>query len=103
MQRHVEVSAREWLRGLRLRMGKTQRELADQLGVHKVTVAKWETGAQRLQGKHRITLNDLARVYKYPPLAPPRKKPKRPTILVSLPSGWKEREEREHDREAKDE
>jgi transcriptional regulator with XRE-family HTH domain len=95
MQRHVEVSARDWLRGLRLRMGMTQRELADHIGVHKITVAKWETGARRLRGKYRVVLNDLARVHKYPPLAPPRKKPKRPTVTLSLPAGWRERERRE--------
>lgn len=80
-------------------MSMTQRELASQLGVHIVTVAKWETGARRLGGKYRVMLNDLARVHNYPPLAPPRKKPKRPTITVSLPAGWREREGRANEHE----
>ena len=35
---------------IRKALALTQREFAERLGVHKVTVAKWETGAQGIRG-----------------------------------------------------
>ena len=34
----------EEIKALRLRLGLTQTELAAEIGVHRVTVARWETG-----------------------------------------------------------
>ena len=34
----------EEIKALRLRLGLTQTELAAEIGVHQVTVARWETG-----------------------------------------------------------
>lgn len=76
-------------------MGKTQRELADVIGAHPVTVARWETG-WTINARHRTMLNDIARVHNYPPLAPARRKRKgRPEIVIHLPEGWRERIEGE--------
>ena len=36
------------VRRLRRRLGLTQSQFAERLGVHLVTVKKWETGAQRI-------------------------------------------------------
>ena len=36
----------EEIKALRLRLGLTQTELAAEIGVHRVTVAKWETGGK---------------------------------------------------------
>ncbi|MBI4247374.1 MAG: helix-turn-helix domain-containing protein [Candidatus Rokubacteria bacterium] len=44
--RHVTGAT---VKRIRKALALTQREFAAQLGVHKVTVAKWETGAQRIQ------------------------------------------------------
>lgn len=45
---------REWdaerVRRLRARLGLTQRELAEELGVRQQTVSEWETGAYRPRG-----------------------------------------------------
>ena len=38
------------VRRVRQAMGLTQQQFADRLGVHKVTVAKWETDAQGMRG-----------------------------------------------------
>ena len=35
---------------IRQALGLTQQQFADRLGVHKVTVAKWETDAQGMRG-----------------------------------------------------
>jgi len=36
----------EEIKALRLRLGLTQTELAAEIGVHRVTVANWETGGK---------------------------------------------------------
>ena len=36
----------EAIKALRLRLGLTQTELAAEIGVHQVTVARWETGGK---------------------------------------------------------
>ncbi len=73
----------------------TQAELAAVLGVHEQTVYNWEAG-RGISGKHRTRMNDIARVHNYPPLAPPRRrKAGKPSVVVHLPDGWKERAERE--------
>ena len=36
----------EEIKALRLRLGLTQTELAAEIGVHQVTVARWETGGE---------------------------------------------------------
>jgi len=42
------MSDREWtpkqVKALRLRLGKTQKEFAEMLGVHVVTIIRWEKG-----------------------------------------------------------
>lgn len=95
MLRHVEARAGDWLKGLRARMKLSQRGLAEAIGVHYVSVARWETGESRISGRYRTLLNDLARVHNYPPLAPQRKKGKRPVVVLHLPDGWVEKEDRE--------
>ena len=37
----------EEIKALRLRLGLTQTELAAEIGVHRVTVANWETGGKK--------------------------------------------------------
>lgn len=38
----AQAGAREWIRGLRARLGLTQPELAARVGVYPTTVARWE-------------------------------------------------------------
>ena len=40
------------LRAIRKRLGLTQRQFAELLGVHEVTVAKWEAGMQAIRRTH---------------------------------------------------
>ncbi len=38
------------MKRIRQALGLTQREFAIRLGVHEITIAKWETGAQGIRG-----------------------------------------------------
>lgn len=60
MSRRVSALA-DWLRDLRDGIGYTQQEMADWVGVHRVTFSRWETGATYPPYAHRMTLNDIAR------------------------------------------
>ena len=40
------TSIGEWIRGVRAKKAQTQTEAAEAIGVHKMTIAKWETGCQ---------------------------------------------------------
>lgn len=71
--RHVEADQREWLRALRAAYGLTQDDLARVVGVHAVSVARWETSARRIGSRSRVLLNVLARERGLAPLAPSRK------------------------------
>lgn len=46
---HRPVTGAE-VKRIRQALGLTQQQFADRLGVHKVTVAKWETDAQGIRG-----------------------------------------------------
>jgi DNA-binding transcriptional regulator YiaG len=64
----------EGVRALRERLGLTQRELADELGVRQQTVSEWETGAYQPRGASARMLRHVAEraaVYRVEPPAPP--------------------------------
>ena len=50
----------ESVRALRERLGLTQRELADELGVRQQTVSEWETGMYRPRGASARMLRVVA-------------------------------------------
>lgn len=50
----------ERVRRLRARLGLTQRELAEELGVRQQTVSEWETGAYRPRGASARLLRIVA-------------------------------------------
>lgn len=56
--------ATEWdsegVRGLRTRLGLTQQQLADELGVRQQTVSEWETGLYRPRGASVRMLRHVA-------------------------------------------
>ena len=58
----------EWfafqIRGLRYRMGMTQREFADLMDVSGSTVSKWETGTHPPTRGHRIALTAINRMHR---------------------------------------
>ena len=56
---HTDLAA--YARYVRGELGLTQQELADTLGCHQVTVARWETGEQSPRGKRLEALQTLAR------------------------------------------
>lgn len=58
---HPDTGA--WVRHLRGSLGLTQAELADRLGCHQITVARWETGGQAPRGKKLRALQELARKF----------------------------------------
>ena len=71
----------EDVRALRERLGMTQRQLADELGVRQQTVSEWETGLYRPRGASARMLRHVAeRVASYdvsvggeaPAVGPPR-------------------------------
>ena len=45
---------------LREALGLTQQELADKIGAHQTTVARWETGINEPQGANLKALKELA-------------------------------------------
>jgi DNA-binding transcriptional regulator YiaG len=50
----------EAVRALRERLGMTQRELAEELGVRQQTVSEWETGVYRPRGASARMLRHVA-------------------------------------------
>lgn len=48
-------------RDARLRLGFTQRNMAERLGVHELTVRAWESGRQRIPPMAALALAELAR------------------------------------------
>jgi DNA-binding transcriptional regulator YiaG len=68
----------EGIRALRERLGLTQRELADELGVRQQTVSEWETGAYQPRGASARMLRHVAEraaAYRADPPAPPPEEP----------------------------
>lgn len=55
---HKDLAA--YVRYVRGELGLTRQELADALGCHQVTVARWETGDQSPRGKRLEALQVLA-------------------------------------------
>jgi DNA-binding transcriptional regulator YiaG len=49
----------EAARDIRLAAGVTQERLAQELGVHRMTVQRWETGERRPSGVHRAAYATL--------------------------------------------
>jgi len=49
----------EQFKKLRQRLGYTQLELANRLGVHKLTVSQWETGRRKISNLVRLALKGL--------------------------------------------
>ena len=45
---YLPIMRKDELKRLRDRLGVTQRVLAEEVGVHPMTVSKWETGASRI-------------------------------------------------------
>ena len=58
----------DWLKDLRDGAGLTQQELADWVGVDRVTVSRWENGHNYPPRHHRYTLNDIARAKGHEPM-----------------------------------
>lgn len=56
---HADLAA--YVLYVRGELGLTQQELADTLGCHQVTVARWESGEQAPRGKRLTALQSLAR------------------------------------------
>ncbi len=50
----------ERIKKLRTYLGKTQQELADELGTRQQTISEWETGLYRPRGASRTLLNMVA-------------------------------------------
>ncbi len=48
------------LRLIRKRLGITQEQFADRLGVHAVTVRKWEAGMQTIRNTHATLIRLIA-------------------------------------------
>jgi transcriptional regulator with XRE-family HTH domain len=71
MLRHDDTTPpSQWVRALRGRLGLTQPEFGRLVGVHRVTVSRWETGASPFRGPHRARLNQIARAIGVQPIAP---------------------------------
>ena len=49
------------IKALRKKYGWTQEQLADKVGVHRVTVAGWEAGTRRMSQMAKRSLERLAR------------------------------------------
>lgn len=49
------------VRRIRKRLRLTQRQFAERLGVHTVTVAKWEAGMQPIRNTHQTLIRLIAR------------------------------------------
>lgn len=65
---HADDPLSAWLRDLRSQAGLTQQELAEWVGVHRVSVSRWESGATYPPRAHRLTLNTIARQLGHEPL-----------------------------------
>jgi len=58
---HLPAMTPKQVRALRKRLGLTQSRFADLIGVHKITVAKWEAGAKGMSATTGTLLRVLAR------------------------------------------
>ena len=54
------------LRQLRLARGWTQAQLAQYLGVHKITVSRWERGERQCRGAARVAILALGKTEETP-------------------------------------
>jgi DNA-binding XRE family transcriptional regulator len=61
-----------WLLGFRAHTEQTQAELALVIGVHRITVVRYEGARLYPSRDTRIKLNELAREANYPPVPPYR-------------------------------
>ena len=59
MPNDTPPSANEKLREERLKRGRSQQKLADELGIAVVTVNRWERGKQQPTGYYRLKLSTL--------------------------------------------
>ena len=50
----------ERIKALRTHLGKTQQEMADQMGIRQQTISEWETGMYNPRGTSNTLLNILA-------------------------------------------
>jgi DNA-binding transcriptional regulator YiaG len=53
LQRERQLPSARILKGIREMAGVSQQRLADELGVHRVSVARWEIGTRRPHGELR--------------------------------------------------
>jgi transcriptional regulator with XRE-family HTH domain len=97
--RHVHnVPYAAWFKGLRKTLGKSQNDVAQQIGVKHQSVRRWECGIRLPSRPTRHLLNDWARSVGYPPIAPPRKKRRKPVVVLELPETWRERDDEQEAR-----
>jgi transcriptional regulator with XRE-family HTH domain len=65
---HHDDPLASWLRDLRDQTGLTQQELAEWVGVSRVTVSRWENGHIYPPRPYRMALNDIARIKGHEPI-----------------------------------
>ena len=82
MSRQHKVNRPQWdkerIRALRRRLGLTQRELAETLGIRQQTISEWETGMYNARGASITLLSIIAERAKFEYQAAPQKPPKKP-------------------------
>jgi DNA-binding XRE family transcriptional regulator len=57
-----------WVRGFRAHLEQTQKQFADSIGVHRTTVARWETAKLYPDWRTRTSLNQMSRKAGYIPV-----------------------------------